>query len=214
MLLTECDDRDLERPPSYPGIRVTPHGVVSAASEGILPDWAVAGAERRDHMERVARLLESWAEALGLPEEGRTRWRAAGYLHDALRDEKPAALREHVPLDLRHFPDPLLHGPAAAEHLRLAGVLDAELLSAVAFHTVGDRALGALGRALYAADFLEPGRAFLAEWRAGLRARMPEDADGVLYEIVRARIRNLLERGSMLLPQTVAFWNVLVEERP
>ena len=193
---------------------MTPHGVVSAASKGVLPEWAVAGAERRDHMERVARLLGSWAEALGLSEEERTSWRAAGYLHDALRDESPAALREHVPPDLRHFPDPLLHGPAAAEHLRAAGVPDPELLSAVAFHTVGDPALGPLGRALYAADFLDPGRAFLAEWRAGLSARMPDDPDGVLFEIVRARIRNLLERGSALLPQTVAFWNVLVEEQP
>jgi hypothetical protein len=42
---------------------------------------------------------------------------------------------------------------------------------------------------------------------------MPEDLDAVCLEVAGARIRNLLERGSSLLPQTVGFWNALVGER-
>jgi 2-amino-4-hydroxy-6-hydroxymethyldihydropteridine diphosphokinase len=163
-------------------------------------------------MGRVAGLLDAWAAGLGLGGAERVRWRAAGYLHDALRDERAEALRGHVPPSLRALPGALLHGPAAAERLRAAGVDDDGLLSAVAYHTIGDARLDTLGRALYAADFLEPGRSFLEEWRAGLRARMPGDFSAVLLEIARARIENLLARGTSVLPETTAFWNALVSE--
>jgi 2-amino-4-hydroxy-6-hydroxymethyldihydropteridine diphosphokinase len=89
-------------------------------------------------------------------------------------------------------------------------VLDGELLVALTYHTVGHASLGTLGRALYAADFLEPGRAFLPEWRAGLRARMPQQLDAVTRDIVAARVNHLVDRGLELLPDTVEFWNALV----
>jgi len=184
------------------------------AACGELPTWAVAGSERREHMSRVADLLGSWAEALDLSSDERTRWRSVGHLHDVVREERVEVLRERVPEALRGLPGLLLHGPAAAQRLRVEGVLDGELLCAIANHTIGDPEFGALGRALYAADFLEPGRTFLAEWRAELRARMPTDFDDVVYAIVRARIANLVERGTAVLPQTIHFWNSLVSERP
>ena len=189
------------------------HELVALAARGELPAWAVAGPERREHMGRVADLLGSWAETLGLSADERTRWRSVGNLHDVVRDERADLLRERVPVALRHLPDPLLHGPAAAERLRVEGLLDGELLRAVAYHTVGDPAFRVLGRALYAADFLEPGRTFRAEWRADLRERMPADLDDVVFAIVRARIANLVERCAPMLPQTIRFWNALVSER-
>jgi len=42
---------------------------------------------------------------------------------------------------------------------------------------------------------------------------MPGDLDAVTREIVAARIRNLLDRGSPVRPQTLAFWNRLAGER-
>jgi len=206
----------LNRPASPSPVREdrlsTLHPIVAAAADGHLPDWAVARAGRRDHMERVATLLDSWAAGLGLSPEERARWRSVGYLHDALRDEAPDALRGLVPEELRSLPGPVLHGPAAAARLRSAGVEDEDLLAAVALHTIGGAELGRLGRALYAADFLEPGRSFLEEWRESLRARMPADLDAVVLELVRARIGHLLERGMSVPWRTVAFWNGLVEE--
>ena len=188
------------------------HARIAEAAEGRLPDWAVAGPERRAHMARVAALLDEWAEALGLEEPERVRWRAAGWLHDALRDERPEALGPLVPERFRSLPGKVLHGPAAAERLRREGVTSADLLDAVSFHTIGDASLGRLGRALYAADFLEPGRAFLPEWRAELRARMPGQLEDVLREIVRARMGNLLERDMPVRPETVGLWNALCPE--
>lgn len=189
------------------------HELVERAARGVLPEWSVSSPGRREHMARVADLLGGWAATLELGSEEESRWRSVGFLHDALRDENPDALRQRVPVALRDLPGPLLHGPAASERIRVEGVLDGELLRAVAFHTVGDPAFGAMGRALYAADFLEPGRSFLPEWRQELRALMPHGLDDVVFEIVRARVRNLVERGTSVWPRTIAFWNTLVEER-
>ncbi len=160
-------------------------------------------------MARVAELLDAWAAEFGLPDGERARWRAAGWLHDALRDADPEVLRPRVPPDRQGLPGAVLHGPAAAERLRIDGVDDGEFLRAVACHTIGSHRLRRLGRALYAADFLEPGRDFEPEWRAGLRDRMPHALDDVVREIVQARIRYLVQRGIELLPDTVAFWNAL-----
>lgn len=190
---------------------MTAHPVVEAAARGELPDWAEADAARRAHIARVADLMGAWAAELRLPPPERTRWLAVAWLHDALRNADPQGLRVRVPPGMAALPGPLLHGPAAAERLRLDGVGDGELLQAVAYHTLGHPGLGTLGRALYAADFLEPGRDLLNAWREGLRSRLPSDLDGVVREVLGARIGYLVGRGSPLRPETVAFWNVLVE---
>lgn len=200
-------------PSTLVGHRSAPHTLVRAAASGRLPEWAEAGPARREHMARVAELLDSWAGAAGLDEVERTRWRAAGYLHDALRDASADSLRRMMPATADPFPDELLHGPAAAERLRGEGVEDEELLAAIAFHTLGYEGFGTLGRALYAADFLDPGRGFLEGERAELRARMPRELDAVVREVARRRIGDLLGRGTRLHPRTVAFWNALAEEQ-
>jgi 2-amino-4-hydroxy-6-hydroxymethyldihydropteridine diphosphokinase len=185
--------------------------VVSAAARGNLPDWAVASPERRAHMRRVATLLGEWAEALGLPERERTEWVALGYLHDALRDAPVEELRAEVPEPFRDLPGPLLHGPAAAE--RLEGAVSPALLAAIGYHTVGHPSLDRAGKALYLADFLEPGRDFEIDWRDGLSRRMPGDLDEVLIEVVSARIRHLLEGRKPIRAETAAFWSSLVGRR-
>ena len=188
------------------------HYLLEALLVGQLPKWAVVGVERRAHMDRVSALLNDWAMQMDLPEFERRRWLAAGQVHDLLRDSEPSELREALPSTLVELPDAILHGPAVAERLRSEGVDDGELLIAVAQHSLGDARFGRLGRALYAADFLEPGRAFLPEWRAELRERMPDDFDAVVAEVTEARIRNLTESGSKVSPQTLDFWNMMVRE--
>jgi len=177
--------------------------LVREAAEGRLPAWAVAKPTRREHMARVAALMRAWAEALGLPADEVARWSAAGYLHDALRDAPGDELRPHVPADFRDLPGKLLHGPAAAA--RLAGQADEEMLDAIRCHTLGCPRFGTLGRALYLADFLEPGRTFSPEWTESLRRRMPGDMDAVLREVVDARIGHVEENGGILHPETKAF---------
>jgi 2-amino-4-hydroxy-6-hydroxymethyldihydropteridine diphosphokinase len=162
-------------------------------------------------MDRVAELLDSWASRLGLSETDRQRWRALAYLHDCLKEAPEEALRAELGPPFDSLPGPVIHGPAAAARLAADGVDDPELLDAVRYHTLGHPRLGAAGRALYAADFLEPGRDLRNEWRKQLRDRMPEALDAVVKEIVAARITYLIGEGRPVRQETVAFWNALAE---
>lgn len=190
------------------------HPVVERAARGQLPDWAVADEARRRHMDRVAALLREWAEARGESEADVIRWSAAGHLHDALRSAEAETLRTLGSGELDDLPGPLLHGPAAARRLHQDGVRDPELLRAVAYHTLGSAEFDDLGLALYAADFLEPGRDVRNDWRAGLRERMPEELERVVREILRARIEHLLDHDRPVRAETMAFWNRISEGEP
>lgn len=190
-------------------MRISP--LIQQAAQGDLPHWARVRAERREHIRRVVALLDEWARALDLSEEDRLRWRAAGWLHDSLRDAPPEDIRSFVPEDFRDLPPLLFHGPAAAA--RIEADVDQAIRDAVYYHTIGHPALDQLGKALYLADFLEPGRDFSREWRAELRERMPAEMEEVLIEVVAARIRHLLESRKAIRPETASFWSSLVESR-
>ena len=161
-----------------------------------LPAWAQVSPARRAHIERVVAQLRSWADAMHVDPQERDRWIRAGWLHDALRD---------APLG-----DPLAHGPAAADRAAADGERDRGVLDAVRHHTVGSPAWDDVGRMLYLADFLEPGRDRIAADRAELAQRVPVERDVVLREVARRRIEWLLRSGWPLPVATVAFWNQLV----
>lgn len=186
------------------------HSVLTAAIRGDLPDWAVAGDKRRAHMARVSRLLERWGRQMGLAKDQVARWQAAGHLHDALRDAPPKRLAGVLPRRFRRLPPGAYHGPAAAHLLRREGVRDREILHAIRWHTLGSRKFAMLGKALCAADALEPGRPRRRQWRKELRSRFPSEADEVLTEILRHRIDYLLRARQAVHPRTLGFWNSLV----
>jgi HD superfamily phosphohydrolase YqeK len=161
----------------------------------MLPSWAVVTAERRAHVERVAALMAEWARVRRVPPAERERWLRAAWLHDALRDA-PAATE-------------LDHGPACADRLMMEGERDQGLLDAVRYHSLGYARWDDVGKMLYLADHLEPGRSFDSATRAALRARMPGERDAVLTAVAGRRIEWIVRSGWLLAPETVAFWNAL-----
>jgi len=178
-----------------------------SSAETELPAWTVTRADRREHIDRVAALLAQWADAGRVNAAEKKRWLQAAYLHDALRDARPSELRSAVPAEFAEWPDLLLHGPAAAARLRSEGFRDEGILNAITYHTVGHPDLDAAGRALYLADFLEPGRNFDPIGRAAWRARMPHDLDNVLREVLAARIQHMIASHRPMRSETLAFWN-------
>jgi HD superfamily phosphohydrolase YqeK len=160
-----------------------------------LPPWAVVTPARRGHIERVAALLAQWAQTLRVPAPERDRWLKAAWLHDALRD---------APL-----PDEMAHGPAAADRAMREGETDRGVLDAVRYHTIGYAGWDEVGRALYLADFLEPGREFDRDAHAALAARVPAERPAVLREVVRRRVEWVIRSGWPLPRETVDFWNAL-----
>jgi HD superfamily phosphohydrolase YqeK len=178
----------------------------SAASTE-LPAWAEVGEKRRAHIERVTAVLDAWAARLALDAASAQAWHDVGLWHDALRDAPDETLRS-LSADAES-PVELLHGPAVAARLEQIGEPRSEVLLAVRWHTVGHPEWGAVGRALYMADFLEPGRKFMQAERGFLAAHVPLDFDGVFREVVRRRLEWSLREGKRLFPETVAMWNAV-----
>ena len=175
--------------------------------KGELPRWAIVSDKRRAHIERVVSLLDEWSQKMKLPAEEAQAWLDAGWWHDALRDADEATLRAITGnVDL---PTGMLHGLAAAERLADEGEIRRDVLEAVRWHTFGYADWAQAGRALYMADFLEPGRHFMQADRAFLASLVPDAFDAVFRQVVRMRIEWTVREGKALTVETVALWNSL-----
>jgi HD superfamily phosphohydrolase YqeK len=173
-----------------------------------LPEWAIVTSARREHIERVAELATRWAVDMGVPENERDRWLRAVWLHDALRDAPAEELTRLAPST--PGPPDLRHGPASAARAKAEGEIDRGVLDAVRYHSIGLAEWDMVGRILYCADYLEPGRKHQREWRDDLARRFPLEPALVLGEVARARVGYLISSGHPLLEPTVRFWNSLV----
>jgi HD superfamily phosphohydrolase YqeK len=174
----------------------------------VLPDWAIVSEKRRAHIERVTALLDGWARELELTEEEARDWHDAGVLHDALRDAPEAQLRA-LAGNPSGYTTEMLHGAAAAARLVDSGERRTGLLDAVRYHTVGSRSWGRLGRALYMADYLEPGRKFSRADRAYLASQVPHAFDATFRQVLRARMEWSLREGMHLFPEVIELWNTV-----
>ncbi len=172
-----------------------------------LPTWACVGAKRLAHIERVTSLLRAWAAAMRLEPDEANAWTDAGAWHDSLRDAPEAMLRQ-ITKD-NETPEGLLHGPAAATQLAADGEKRQGVLDAIRYHTVGSPTWDRTGRALYMADYLEPGRKFSREDRFFLAAQVPHSFDAVFRQVVRFRLDWSVREGNHIFPETVALWKSL-----
>jgi HD superfamily phosphohydrolase YqeK len=177
-----------------------------AAAALEMPSWACVSDKRLAHIQRVTAMLDEWAVKLRLPAEEALAWHDAGRYHDGLRDAPEEMLRE-LAGDPPNYALEMLHGPAAAERLRRDGDRRAELLDAIRFHTIGSAEWARVGRALYMADYLDPGRKFSRADRAYLAAQAPHDFDATFRQVVRARLEWSLREGMRLYPEAVVLWN-------
>ncbi len=185
--------------------KVLPRSHPGAAPK--LPKWAVASDKRRAHIARVTALLDAWSDGMSLSADERQAWHDAGRWHDALRDADDAVLRANA--DDPSRPSGMLHGSAAARWLLRDGESRQDVLDAVRWHTTGWTGWSSVGRALYMADFLEPGRSFMQADRAFLANLVPVKFDAVFRQVVRLRLEWALREGKGLARETVALWDVV-----
>lgn len=161
---------------------------------------------RYRHVVRVARSAELLAQAHGLDTR---KARLAGMLHDLARLYPGAQLIQECrarQMDVGAFErrNPIvLHAPLSAALAREDfDVEDAEVLSAIAKHTVGDAVMSPLDCAVYLADGLEPGRDFSE--RAALWALACRDLRAATRETIAHSLRYLERKGFEPAPQTLA----------
>lgn len=145
---------------------------------------------------------------MGVSNSERHRWLRAVWLHDALRDAPVSELDRWASDD--PGPPELRHGPASAARAQAEGEDDRGVLDAVRYHSLGSAEWDMVGRILYCADYLDPGRPFDRERRADLAADLPLNPGAVLRAVARARLLHLIQSGWPVLEPTHRFWNSLV----
>jgi HD superfamily phosphohydrolase YqeK len=172
-----------------------------------LPPWAQVTEERRAHITRVASLLDDWARAMAVGADERARWLRAAAVHDAVKDAPAEFLREVAP-DAWDS-DELRHGPAAAILAARDGEQDRGVLDAVRYHSVGYAGWDRVGRMLYVADYVEPGRRGRRKRRDEWIRRVTSEPRVVLCEVAQERIERTRKSGRVILPETRDFWDTL-----
>lgn len=172
-----------------------------------FPTWARVSDKRIAHIDRVTELLADWAMVMQIPPDEAALFIDAGRLHDVLRDAPEDELRA-ITSDYTS-PAGMLHGPAAAAMLEKDGESRTELLDAIRFHTVGCCEWKQVGKALYMADYLEPGRKFSRRDRRFLSNLVPHAFDDIFRQVVRLRLEWSIREGYPIFQETVALWNSL-----
>jgi predicted HD superfamily hydrolase involved in NAD metabolism len=174
--------------------------------------------ERAAHSRRVAKTAAELCLREGLdPDRGTL----AGLAHDMCKEMPKRAQAELAALYPQALPGAVLtsalmaakvvHGPAGAALLaRDYGIADAEILEAVALHTVGRPSMGALASILYCADKLEPGRERLRDDYRSRCLALP--LDEMLLAVVEGVIEWLREKGRAVAPETLILYSSLVRE--
>lgn len=151
---------------------------------------------RRDHSERVALAMETLGRAHGLDMAA---CRLAGWGHDLAREmSRPQLLAEAARLELTWGQDEerepiLLHGPIAAQWMRLAGQGNESVWRAIRFHTTAGPHLDDVAKALFVADGVEPGRHYPE--RAALWELALVDLEAGYRAVLQHTLAYLQERG-------------------
>lgn len=167
-------------------------------------------AEKKTRFEHSVRVAQTAEYMCGIYGVDKVKGYVAGLAHDIckdLPDEEQLSLAEKDGLPIsdaeRKFPS-LLHGRAAAVKLRNDfGVTDAEVLEAVARHTLGGCNLSSLSKIVYAADKIEPGRPQSTEsYRQKLFSMSLNE---MTLAVLEENIEYLLSKGKNPAPESYAF---------
>lgn len=153
--------------------------------------------KRYEHSKRTAETAEKMCRIYGLnPRIGYL----AGIAHDMCKEISSEEMRKLVSLDgmpvseLEDNKPDLLHGRAAAVLIKQKfGVEDSDVIEAIACHTFAAPGLCDLGKILFAADKIEPGRPqSTEEYRAAL---FNKNITEMTYSILQENIEYLERKG-------------------
>jgi predicted HD superfamily hydrolase involved in NAD metabolism len=105
----------------------------------------------------------------------------------------------------------LLHALVGAElAIDIFSIGDEEILSAVRSHTKGNGAMTLVDKLLFVADFAEPKRSYPEA--AAVRKIAKQDLNQAVFEVARFKIANLLDKGLVVHPDTIAVYNGALRE--
>lgn len=164
------------------------------------------------HSESTALLCERMAALLG--EDAETAY-VAGLLHDIAKPLSNRELLERTEKyklqndKISNMHPSLLHAPVGAALLEKKYKVDNNgIIEAVRCHTTGSAGMSLLAQIVYAADFLDPVRAFPKQEKAW--SIMDEDFYAGLLYITRFSMKRVMRHWQFLHPGTLALYNEML----
>ncbi len=161
---------------------------------------------RYEHSMRVGLFAEGLAQCYGYPKKMQRMCFLAGITHDMCKEMPVDLLLKIVSADgnpvtaIERESSELLHGRAAAVVLHQKfGVHKKSLLNAIRYHTIASAKFDAIGKMLYIADKIEPGRKNCGY----LREQVPHHSLDDLFLLVLGEVMIFLEKkGQKVHPAT------------
>jgi predicted HD superfamily hydrolase involved in NAD metabolism len=140
-------------------------------------------------------------------------------LHDCAKDIDQKKQRKYmekygIKIDMKYPKmSAVFHGRVGAHMIGdQFKIKDREIINAVKNHTVGRKRMGTLEKIVYVADFIETGRRFPASKR--LRKKFLNEKeltlDDLAAEVVREKIRYLVDNKHVINISAVEMWNEIV----
>jgi predicted HD superfamily hydrolase involved in NAD metabolism len=103
----------------------------------------------------------------------------------------------------------LWHAPVGAYLVnKEAGIQDAEILDAIAYHTSGRVGMSLLDKVVYLADYIEPGRSFSGVDE--VRQTAKQNLDHAVIQALRNTVVFLMKRNQAIYPDTFKTYNDLI----
>ncbi len=141
----------------------------------------------------------------------------AGIAHDIARelpDEEQLALAQrdaHGTTTYERDHPVLLHGRAGAVLLsEQFGIADETILQAVRWHTTGHTAMGVIGKILFVADYIEPGRKYIDDtYRQKLFAM---NLNAMVLDVLSKEISYLRNSGNTIVEESILLYDDLLLE--
>jgi len=171
--------------------------------------------KRFDHSVNVAEMAVKLAEQYGADT---AKAKFAGMLHDCAKGigkEEAIEIFKKFGLvidDITLNNEKLLHGPVGACMAQYEmGIVDAEILDAIWFHTTGKSNMNLLTKIIYIADLIEPSREF--EGVSELRKLAFEDIDSAIIAALGQIAQKNIRLGTLIHPDSVHARNYLILTR-
>ncbi|MFB1050747.1 bis(5'-nucleosyl)-tetraphosphatase (symmetrical) YqeK [Paraliobacillus sp. JSM ZJ581] len=115
-------------------------------------------------------------------------------------------INSNLPKDLLDYHSELWHGPVGAILVkREIGILDADILNSIHWHTTGKAHMTAMEKIVFIADYIEPGRDFpgLKE----VRKQAWENLDRACFLALQNTISFLVNKQQLIYPDTIHAYN-------
>lgn len=191
---------------------------------GLYTDWTrealLAEVEKQMKPSRFQHVLRVEACSIALAEKYSASVEAcslAALLHDFAKEHdaesmKAIVLSEGMDREMTGYGNEIMHGPVGAFYAeKVFGIVDRVILDAIRQHTIGGETMTLIGKILFIADYIEPGRAFKGVDEA---RRLAEDSlDEAAYFKIEKTIIHLVKKELPIYPGTIHVYNSWIQRK-